>query len=188
MPLLRCELSERTSLPVQESKCNGDQVQPSTSTRNVLLSQRLWGLPSNDTGGVDGARDQRQRLLQNSAQQAGPCTGTTTVANSPFGAYAAENIVKVTFFSTITNLNAVPFTLELLNGEPKDFIGDFDGSKFIPRPGPASGDVPDIQWCPNQNYFQVKVESSPATKTVPFQGSSGSYCDQSWSVRPAPRA
>ena len=147
-----------------------------------------WGLPSNDTGGVDGARDQRQRLLQNSAQQAGPCTGTTTVANSPFGAYAAENIVKVTFFSTITNLNAVPFTLELLNGEPKDFIGDFDGSKFIPRPGPASGDVPDIQWCPNQNYFQVKVESSPATKTVPFQGSSGSYCDQSWSVRPAPRA
>ena len=57
----------------------------------------------------------------------GPCTGTTTVANSPFGAYAAENLVKVTFFSKITNLNAVPFTLELFNGEPDDFFaGAFD--------------------------------------------------------------
>ena len=117
----------------------------------------------------------------------GPCTGTTTVANSPFGAYAAENLVKVTFFSKITNLNAVPFTLELFNGEPRDFTaGAFDGSKFIPKPRPAGDftDSLDIQWCPNQNYFQLKA---PTTKTVRFQGSSGSSCDQSWSVRPAPR-
>ena len=148
-----------------------------------------WGLPSHDPlfssngmGGVDGARDQRQ--LHDS------CTGITTEANSPFGAY--ENIhegIAVTFFTQITDLNDVPFTLELSSvngGQPRPFTGGaFDGSKFIlqgisPPPNDFTANL-DIQWCPNQNYFQVTVFGF--TNTLVYTPS----CDHSWSVSP-PRA
>ena len=124
------------------------------------------------------------------------CTGITTEANSPFGAYAAEG-VAVTFFTQITNLNAVPFTLELNNEEPEDFTGGaLEGSdkrKFSlqdtsPPAAPFALNNLDIQWCPDQNYFQVTVFG--VTNTLRSQGStSGSSCDvvESWSVLP-PRA
>ena len=145
-----------------------------------------WGLPSHDPlfssngmGGVDGARDQRQ--LHDS------CTGITTEANSPFGAY--ENIqegIAVTF-PEITDLNAVPFTLDLGFGLGVQGYtgGAFDGSKFIlqgisPPPNPFTANL-DIEWCPNQNYFLVTVFGD--TNTLVYTPS----CDHSWSVSP-PRA
>ena len=170
----------------------------------MLSSASGWGLPShdpllswNDTGEVDGARDQRQ--LQYS------CTGITTEANSPFGAYAAEG-VTVTFFTPITNLNAVPFTLELSvvdGGQPRDFDGGaFEGSarRVFSLQGAAPPAAPfalnnlDIEFCPNQNYFQVATTLPSGVtvgpNTLRWQGSSGSSCNvvESWSVLPAPRA
>ena len=151
----------------------------------MLSSASGWGLPShdpllswNDTGEVDGARDQRQ--LHDS------CTGITTVANSPFGAYAAENIAVT--FPKITDLNDVPFTLELSfvnGGQPRHFTGGaFEGSKFsLQRTSPSAGaGAPgDIEWCPNQNYFLVTAYG--VTNTLVYTPS----CDHSWSVSP-PRA
>ena len=124
------------------------------------------------------------------------CTGITTEANSPFGAYAAEGIA-VTFFTQITNLNAVPFTLELNNDEPEDFTGgalvgsdkrEFSLQGTSPPAAPFALNNLDIQWCPDQNYFQVTLFG--VTNTLRSQGStSGSSCDvvESWSVLP-PRA
>tara|TARA_B100000780_G_scaffold210557_1_gene150513 strand:- start:29 stop:592 length:564 start_codon:yes stop_codon:yes gene_type:complete len=153
----------------------------------MLSTASGWGLPShdpllswNDTGEVDGARDQRQ--LHDS------CTGITTVANSPFGAY--ENIHEgiAVSFPKITDLNAVTFTLDLFNGlGVRRFTGGafIEGSKFSlkrisPRAGAFTENL-DIQWCPNQNYFQVTVFG--ATNTLVYTPS----CDSSWSVSP-PRA
>ena len=141
-----------------------------------------------------------KRLSTFRAQAPGSaCTGITTEANSPFGAYAAEG-VTVTFFTPITNLNAVPFTLELSvvdGGQPRDFDGGaFEGSarRVFSLQGAAPPAAPfalnnlDIQWCPDQNYFQVTLFG--VTNTLRSQGStSGSSCDvvESWSVLP-PRA
>ena len=129
------------------------------------------------------------------AQAPGPrCTGITTEANSPFGAY--ENIqegIAVTF-PEITDLNAVPFTLDLGFGLGVQGYtgGAFDGSKFSlqgisPSPNPFTANL-DIQWCPNQNYFQVTT-SGVGPNTLFSQGTSGltTSCDSSWSVSP-PRA
>lgn len=112
------------------------------------------------------------------------CTGVTTVANSPFGAYAAEGIITVTF-PKITDLLKVPFTRKLKDGPDEPFKeGAFEGSHFIPKPRPAGfTDRLDIQWCPNQNYFQVKVEGVDGSNTLVYTPS----CDSSWSVSP-PRA
>ena len=111
-----------------------------------------------------------RRLSTFRAQAPGSaCTGITTEANSPFGAYAAEG-VTVTFFTPITNLNAVPFTLELSvvdGGQPRDFDGGaFEGSArrefslqgTYPPAGAFALNNLDIQWCPDQNYFQVTVD------------------------------
>ena len=121
------------------------------------------------------------------AQAPGPrCTGITTEANSPFGAYAAENIAVT--FPKITDLNDVPFTLELSfvnGGQPRHFTGGaFEGSKFsLQRTSPSAGaGAPgDIEWCPNQNYFLVTAYG--VTNTLVYTPS----CDHSWSVSP-PRA
>ena len=90
------------------------------------------------------------------------CTGTTTVANAPVGAYASSTTTVT--FPKITDLKAVPFTLELKyvnGGQPRDFTGGaFEGSKFsLQRTSPPAGaGAPAyIEWCPNQNYFQVTV-------------------------------
>ena len=67
--------------------------------------------------------------------------------------------------------------------------GAFQGSEFIPTAPSEGFDINnflDIQWCPNQNYFQVKV-AGEGPYTLRSQGRSGSGCDESWSVLPAPR-
>ena len=129
------------------------------------------------------------------------CTGITTVANSPFGAYAAEipgfivdrdtetpaGPVAVTF-PPITNLNVVPYILELRNKETTFPDGAFQGNTFKPRglnnPPPGFFNSLDIQWCPNQNWFQVPIDG--VTYTLLSQGTSGltTSCDSSWSVSP----
>ena len=147
-----------------------------------------------------------RRLSTFRAQAPGSaCTGITTEPNSPFGAYAAEG-VTVTFFTPITNLNAVPFTLELSvvdGGQPRDFDGGaFEGSarRVFSLQGAAPPAAPfalnnlDIEFCPNQNYFQVATTLPSGVtvgpNTLRWQGSSGSSCNvvESWSVLPAPRA
>ena len=103
------------------------------------------------------------------------CTGTTTCANAPIGEYVAENVplgpsvvsrVAVTF-NKITNLNHVPYKFELtgFGGLKGDFIGAFEGSEFIPKAW-ADTDFLDIQWCPNQHYFQVTVAGQPGLYTL----------------------
>ena len=69
MPLLRCE-SERTCLPWHAGRNQSAMMIKSSRVLvlAMLSSASGWGLPSNDTGGVDGARDHRQRRLQNSAE------------------------------------------------------------------------------------------------------------------------
>ena len=118
------------------------------------------------------------------------CTGITTVANSPFGAYAAGNTpagrIAVTF-PQITNLNAVPYILELRNEETTFPDGAFQGNTFKPRgPNPPPGffNSLNIKWCPNQNYFQVPIDG--VTYTLFSQGTSSltTSCDSSWSVSP----
>ena len=101
------------------------------------------------------------------------CTGTTTVAKSPFGEYANENpkiyeITKVTF-PKIKDINApVTFTLDLGDGlGVRGFTGGaFEGSArrefslqgTYPPAGAFALNNLDIQWCPDQNYFQVTVD------------------------------
>jgi len=117
--------------------------------------------------------------------QAFDCTGTTTVANSPFGEYANENPLAYSPFANvnrkisvkfpkITDLKKITYTLELDNGVVSRTDGAFEGSKLIPKPrAPCTiacqadgtekrrldGTSPtlDIQWCPDQNKFQVTV-------------------------------
>ena len=122
--------------------------------------------------------------------QADRCTGITTEANAPFGAYAFENTAVT--FQKITDLNAVTFTLDLGFGMGvKGYTGGaFVGSEFSlqgtsPPAEEFAKDNLDIQWCPNQNYFQVTVFGvttntlrSQATAVVPAS------CDSSWFVSP----
>ena len=108
------------------------------------------------------------------------------MANAPFGAYKGDGVAVT--FPKITDLNAVPFALELKyvnGGQPRYFTGGaFEGSKFsLENTSPAAGDGAPayIQWCPNQNYFQVTDDG--VTNTLVYTPS----CDSSWSVSP-PRA
>ena len=61
-----------SSLSERVSPCRNQSAMLIKSSRVLVLamlsSASGWGLPSNDTGGVDGARDHRQRRLQNSAE------------------------------------------------------------------------------------------------------------------------
>ena len=110
---------------------------------------------------------------------------------SPFGAYAAEipgfivdrdsetpaGPVAVTF-PPITNLNVVPYILELRNKETTFPDGAFQGNTFKPRglnnPPPGFFNSLDIQWCPNQNWFQVSIAG--VTYTLLSQGTAVGPC------------
>ena len=99
------------------------------------------------------------------------------MANSPFGAYANENQKISVTFPKITDLKKITYTLELDNGGPRVFTdGAFEGRELIPKPRPAGDftDRLDIQWCPDQNKFQVTVAG--VTYTLLSQGTAVGPC------------